>query len=189
MQAQQDLSELQFVNLHVVDKNYHELHSQLLHKHEDVLELFYIMQGDGQYIVGGKEYIIRPGNLVICNEDILHGEAPFCSREMESYCCVVRGLHLPELGERFHISHYYPSRLFKAETGLSPMKYVMYRKIGESQNLLMNTELPIGTISDRMGFLDNCHFSTTFKKYIGLTPTQYRQHFQKSPYNRLISHS
>lgn len=97
MQAQQDLSELQFVNLHVVDKNYHELHSQL--------------------------------------------------------------------------------------------KYVMYRKIGESQNLLMNTELPIGTISDRMGFLDNCHFSTTFKKYIGLTPTQYRQHFQKSPYNRLISHS
>lgn len=94
MQAQQNLSELQFVNLHVVDKNYHELHSQLLHKHEDVLELFYIMQGDGQYIVGGKEYIIRPGNLVICNEDILHGEAPFCSREMESYCCVVRGLHL-----------------------------------------------------------------------------------------------
>lgn len=277
MQAQQNLSELQFVNLHVVDKNYHELHSQLLHKHEDVLELFYIMQGDGQYIVGGKEYIIRPGNLVICNEDILHGEAPFCSREMESYCCVVRGLHLPELppntltrpaqnptlyfsedrtavehilhalcdlnrhaavhqaacnalsaalvtlvydkleqrqqtnsiahrnneefiqnvthyldqhfmeslqlpelGERFHISHYYLSRLFKAETGLSPMKYVMYRKIGESQNLLMNTELPIGTISDRMGFLDNCHFSTTFKKYIGLTPTQYRQHFQTS---------
>ena len=97
MQAQQDLSELQFVNLHVVDKNYHELHSQLLHKHEDVLELFYIMQGDGQYIVGGKEYIIRPGNLVICNEDILHGEAPFCSREMKSYCCVVRGLLLPEL--------------------------------------------------------------------------------------------
>ena len=235
------------------------------------------MQGDGQYIVGGKEYIIRPGNLVICNEDILHGEAPFCSRELESYCCVVRGvnlpdlppntltrqtqnpvlyfsedraatehilralyslnqqraahqavcdslaaalvtlvydkleqrqqtnsmthrnneefiqnvthyldhhfmesLQLPELGERFHISHYYLSRLFKAETGLSPMKYVMYRKIGESQNLLMNTKLPIGTISDRMGFLDNCHFSTTFKKYIGLTPTQYRQHFQTS---------
>ena len=91
----------------------------------------------------------------------------------------MESLQLPELGERFHISHYYLSRLFKAETGLSPMKYVMYRKIGESQNLLMNTELPIGTISDRMGFLDNCHFSTTFKKYIGLTPTQYRQHFQK----------
>lgn len=64
MQTQQNLSELQFVNLHVVDKNYHERHSQLLHKHEDVLELFYIMQGDGQYIVGGKEYIIRPGKSV-----------------------------------------------------------------------------------------------------------------------------
>jgi len=277
MQSQSSLSDLQFVNLHFVDENYHKLHSQLLHKHEDVLELFYVMQGDGQYIVGGKEYIVQPGNLVICNQDILHGEAPFCGRNMESYCCVVRGVNLPglppntltraqqnpilyfaedrsiaehilralcelnqqhtanpnpchllaaafvelvcgklhlrqqanaithrnneefiqnvtkyldhhfmesiqlpQLAERFHISQYYLSRLFKAETGLSPMKYIMYRKIGESQNLLMNTDLPIGTISDRLGFIDNCHFSTTFKKYIGLTPTQYRQHFLKA---------
>lgn len=30
----------QFVDLHFVDENYHAQHSQLLHKHEDVLELF-----------------------------------------------------------------------------------------------------------------------------------------------------
>lgn len=265
----------QFVGLHFVDEKYHEQHSQLLHKHEDVLELFYVMKGQGQYFVGGKEYIVQAGNLVICNAGVMHGEEPFQKHNMQSYCCVMQGVSLPgmlpnaltkpvwnpvlyfaedretvehillalselyarqsssaeicgllanalmgivyeklcrrqqtnavternneefihsimqyldehymepiqlqDLGERFHISHFYLSHIFKAETGLSPMKYVMHRKIGQSQNLLMNTDMPIGAISDTMGFNDNCHFSTTFKKYVGLTPSQYRQHFR-----------
>lgn len=264
-----------FVNLHFVDEKYHEQHSQLLHKHENVLELFYVMKGNGQYFVGGREYIVQSGCLVICNAGVMHGEEPFRGHNMESYCCVMQGLslqgmpenvltkpswnpilyfsddreavehillslydlhtrstgnkevcellanallslvqeklhrrlqsnatternneeflqsimqyldehfmeplHLQELGERFHISQYYLSHIFKEETGLSPMKYVMYRKIGESQNMLMNSNLPIGAISETLGFNDNCHFSTTFKKYVGLTPTQYRQHFR-----------
>ncbi len=89
-------------------------------------------------------------------------------------------LTLQELGKQFFISQHYLSHIFKDETGLSPMKYVLYRKIGESQNLLMNTPLSIGEISHQLGFNDNCHFSTTFKKYIGLTPTQYRNHFRGS---------
>lgn len=266
----------QFVNTHFVDEKYHEQHSQLIHRHNDVLELLYIMKGEGQYIVAGREYIVQPGNLVICNAGVLHGETPFCKHTLQSYCCVLQGLALaglphntlfpprsnpviffseerdavehillalhqlntmpgadwhvcnmlsdallgivaaklhkrqqtnalfqknneefiqnimqfldehfmeplclPELGDRFHISHYYLSHIFKTETGLSPMKYVIYRKIGESQNLLMNTDLPIGAISEQLGFSDNCHFSAMFKKYIGLTPSQYRRHFQE----------
>ena len=72
-------------------------------------------------------------------------------------------ISLKELAERFHISQYYLAHIFKDEIGLSPMKYVLYRRIGESQNLLMNTAMPVGEISDRLGFSDNCHFSTTFK--------------------------
>lgn len=73
-------------------------------------------------------------------------------------------LTLQELGERFHISPYYLSHLFKDETSLSPMKYVIYRKIGESQRLLMNTKLSIGAVGERLGFGDNCHFSMNCKK-------------------------
>lgn len=267
----------QFVHLHFVDEKYHEQHSQLLHKHDDALELFYVMKGEGQYIVAGKKYFVQSGNLVICNAGIMHGEEPFRRHNMESYCCVLQGvslqglapntlskpeqnpvlyfsddravvehillalymldrqdidhktalgqlanallsivydklhrrqqpnmiadknteefiqnimqyldthyiepLQLHELGTRFHISPFYLAHIFKAETGISMMKYVMCRKIGESQNLLMNTSLPIGIISERLGFNDHCHFSTTFKKYIGITPTQYRQHFRNS---------
>lgn len=87
-------------------------------------------------------------------------------------------LQLQNLGERFHISQFYLSHIFKAETGLSPMKYVMCRRIGEAQNMLMNTVMPVSEIGAGLGFNDNCHFSTTFKKYVGLTPTQYRQHLR-----------
>lgn len=87
-------------------------------------------------------------------------------------------LTLEELGETFNISHYYLSHLFKTETGLSPMKYIVHRKIGEAQNLLMNTDMLIGQICEVTGFSDSCHFSSMFKKYIGVTPTQYRQHFR-----------
>ena len=52
-------------------------------------------------------------------------------------------IQLQSLGERFHISQFYLSHIFKAETGLSPMKYVMHRRIGQSQNLLMNTDMPV----------------------------------------------
>ncbi|MBQ8585180.1 MAG: helix-turn-helix transcriptional regulator [Butyricicoccus sp.] len=36
----------------------------------------------------------------------------------------------------------------------------------------------MGEIGESLGFTDNCHFSSTFKKYIGITPTQYRRNFQ-----------
>ena len=49
-----------FVHLHVVDERYHEQHSQLLHKHDDLLELFYVMKGEGQYIVAGKNILSVP---------------------------------------------------------------------------------------------------------------------------------
>ena len=79
--------EVEFVNLHFVDEDYHNRHSQLVHAHRDVLELFYVLKGEGQYIVGGKKYIVRSGSLVVCNVGVMHGEEPFRSDVMESFCC------------------------------------------------------------------------------------------------------
>lgn len=266
-----------FVNTHFVDEQYHQQHSQLVHRHRDVLELFYVMKGEGRYIVGNREYAIQPGSLVICNADILHGEALFQEHAMQSYCCVLRDVYIPnmppntlmapthtpilqltmykqpvehmllalhalttqsledrhicemlanavleivykdllnsaitndpikqkteelirniteyldehfmenvslqQLGNIFHMSHYYLAHVFKTETGLSPMKYVMHRKIGEIQSLLMNTDMLISEIGETLGFSDHCHLCSAFKKYIGVTPSQYRKHFQSN---------
>jgi len=55
----------QFVTIHYVDEDYHRKHPQMIHKHDDVLELLYIMEGGGSYHVKDHEYFVQPGNLVI----------------------------------------------------------------------------------------------------------------------------
>jgi len=84
---------------------------------------------------------------------------------------------LRTLSENLHISEYYLAHVFKQEVGKPPMKYVMQRRIGEAQSLLMDTLLPISEISERFGYSSPCHFNAMFKKYVGMSPTQYRDSF------------
>ncbi len=86
---------------------------------------------------------------------------------------------LTEISDALHISVSYLSHLFKRETGLAPMQYVIYRRIGEAQSLLMETDQPIHCIEEQLGFGSSCHLSATFKKYVGISPKEYRQHFRK----------
>lgn len=82
-----------------IDPYYHANHSQLLHYHEDELELLYIMEGEGSYIVDGRKYAVRSGNIIICNAKVLHGEAAFSSNSMESYCCVLKHAAIDNLDD------------------------------------------------------------------------------------------
>lgn len=79
--------------------------------------------------------------------------------------------------ERLHISEYYLAHVFKQEFGIPPMQYVMKRRIGEAQELLMNTDLPIAEVADRLGYSSVCHFNAMFKKNVGLPPGKFRQSF------------
>lgn len=85
-------------------------------------------------------------------------------------------INLPKLGNKFHVSHYYLGHLFKQQTGYSPIQYVTQLKIGEAQKQLMNSDLPIGKIAEMLGFNDTSHFNTMFKKYIGISPSKFRQY-------------
>lgn len=86
-------------------------------------------------------------------------------------------LTLNQISEKFFISASHLSHAFKKETGLSPMQYMIQRRIGKAQSLLVETSLPIQAIEERLGFSDNAHFSKMFKKCVGVTPKEYRKHF------------
>ena len=53
--------------------------------------------------------------------------------------------------------------------------YIMKLRLEHFCNLLETTELPVSIVADRSGFIDNSNFSTIFKKYKGMTPTEYRK--------------
>ena len=77
------------------------------------------------------------------------------------------------------MSEYHVAHVFKDEMGTSPMQYVMHRRMGEAQTLLMDTNLSIGDIADCLGYTNPWNFSTAFGKCVGMTPSQYRQSFRQ----------
>lgn len=66
-------------------------------------------------------------------------------------------------------------RSFKAVYDITPAEYILQSKINAAKVLLSHSEQPIGEIAMRFDFANFPHFSRTFKKYVGCTPTEYRE--------------
>lgn len=66
-------------------------------------------------------------------------------------------------------------RIFRQEAGCGVIHYFLKLKINEAKRLLLETELTVSEISDRLGFSSVHHFSNLFKKYTGVSPRQYAQ--------------
>ena len=86
-------------------------------------------------------------------------------------------LTLKKISEEIYISENYISHLFKRETGITPMQYLMQRRLGEAQSLLTESNRQIAEIADSLGFNSDAYFSKMFKKYVKVTPKEYRQYF------------
>ena len=86
-----------------------------------------------------------------------------------------RPITCQELAEYCHLSQKQLSRLFLQFTGKNPAAYIRTQKILRLEHLLAETDLSIKAISDRMHFSSECHFSSFFTKYAGLTPGAYRK--------------
>lgn len=86
-------------------------------------------------------------------------------------------LHMPEIASALHLSAPYLSHIFKKLYGYSPMNYLLRRRIGEAQTLLMTTDLPITEIGERVGYETTSYFSAQFTKHVGISPKAYRKNY------------
>lgn len=68
-------------------------------------------------------------------------------------------------------------RLFLKRTGMLPKIYIDRLKIQKAGELLMSNRFKITGIAERLGYVDQYHFSRRFKKITGLSPRRYRQVF------------
>lgn len=73
----------------------------------------------------------------------------------------------------------YLSTVFKKETGHTLTEYVTGKRIEHAVFLLNSTNMQIQTIAQYCGIPDICYFTKTFKKYIGKSPTEYRNEIKK----------
>ena len=84
---------------------------------------------------------------------------------------------LQDIGSALNVSIYYLAHIFKEMSGYSPVQYLLKRRIGEAQTLLVTTEHSILRISEMVGYETQSYFSLQFTKHVGMSPNQYRQKY------------
>ena len=84
-------------------------------------------------------------------------------------------LTLEQLAEDAHMNKYYLSHAFKREYGISPINYMITKRIEESKYLLAETDLSMSQIAQLLGFSSLSYFSQVFRKTQAATPMEYRK--------------
>ncbi len=86
--------------------------------------------------------------------------------------------YIPELSELANLAGLSLSRFkarFKEEMGIAPGDYIMRTKVEAASNILIQDNTSITNIALFLGFSTSQYFSTVFRKYMGVTPTEYRK--------------
>lgn len=86
---------------------------------------------------------------------------------------------LASISEALNISPDYMSHLFKGITGYSPIQYIMRRRIGEAQTLLITTKHSITMVANIVGYDNSSYFNKIFTKNVSMTPKRYRECYTK----------
>lgn len=81
---------------------------------------------------------------------------------------------LDELSKIVNINKFGFTKKFKALTGMTPMNYVLMRKIFSSK-VSIKSNLELTEIAYQYNFTDMAHFSKTFKRFIGISPKKYKE--------------
>lgn len=83
-------------------------------------------------------------------------------------------LTLEQLAEEGHMNKFYLSHAFKREYGVSPINYMISKRIEESKYLLTETDLSMSQIAQLLGFSSLSYFSQVFHRTQGISPKEYR---------------
>lgn len=243
---------------------------RVMHSHSDRLEIMFIYEGTGNYIIGGEFYSVKKGDILIFNASNIHDEQPLPSHDLMIYSCGITHLKLNDLplnyliaktqqpvanagiyteqikqifdslilhatqtqaihaeiihyitlnllltvchlfdkrqqhlsdkkitlGQRIkefldkyyleqidiasisyalNVNRYYLSHSFKAFSGYSPKQYIIRRRLGEAQSLLLNTDDSVAKIASKVGYSNVNNFHDIFEKVIGMSPGKYKK--------------
>ena len=88
-----------------------------------------------------------------------------------------------ELAAKTGLSTVYFRKLFTAEFGVSPIHYLHKLRIKKAKEMLKSDFSSLAEIADALGYLDICEFSKTFKRHVGIPPSQYAKKYSVVPYS------
>lgn len=103
------------------------------------------------------------------------GSALICraSDYLKSHFATVSGIG--EAARACQVSQEHLTRIFRAETGQTPLQYLTRLRIEHGLFLLLNTNDSIEKIAAACGFLSGNYFAKVFRRYLDCSPEEYRQ--------------
>ncbi len=110
----------------------------------------------------------RPDQILCPAEELVFQITEFLNKNYKEH------LTLSLIAENFHINMYYLHHTFKQVSGITIMEYLMKKRIEKAKQLLENSNYTITRIAVIIGFSSAAHFSTTFRKRLGMSPSEYR---------------
>jgi AraC family transcriptional regulator len=101
------------------------------------------------------------------------------SRQLETILTYMREnlaqpVSLDDLASLVSFSRFHFVRCFKATTGSTPYRYLTELRIDLARKYLESGNDTIARVGQRCGFSGSEHFSRSFRRIVGCTPSQYR---------------
>jgi AraC family transcriptional regulator len=131
--------------------------------------------GSAEIMMAVRAQVSKSGLAVSTPQDI--GGLPSCRlRRVTEYVQQNLGkdLTLAELAGVVYMSPYHFARLFKCSTGEPPHRFVVRQRITHARACLTAEGLSIAQIARMVGFRTPSHFTTVFRRLLGVTPGAYR---------------
>lgn len=105
-------------------------------------------------------------------------ECRFIEQYMEEHFS--EDITLQTLSELTYMNKYYLVHAFKEYKGMSPISFLIGRRLQEAKYLLETSNYSIAKIALAVGFSSQSYFAQVFRKEVGISPNQYRKNFEKS---------
>lgn len=84
-------------------------------------------------------------------------------------------VRVSDLAAEVKLSPSHFARAFTIRLGLSPYSFIMKLRIERASALLLNSDKSLTEIAFNCGLSDQAHFSRLFRRFVGMTPTQWRR--------------
>jgi AraC family transcriptional regulator len=119
-----------------------------------------------------RHYATRKLNIPESNGGLSKAQVRYVLAFIEEH--LEQDLSLEIMANLVQLSPHYFACLFKQSVGQSPHQYVLRSRIERSKQLLNRPELAIAQIAQCVGFQNQSHFTTAFRRIVGCTPKAYR---------------
>ena len=88
-------------------------------------------------------------------------------------------LKIGDAAKKVYLTPTYLSSLFKSKTGMTVGQYITRCRVEKAKELLLDPRYKLYDIAEMVGYNDENYFARTFRKWTGMTPSEYKENPEK----------